>query len=102
MKSIKDKRNLYIGAAFVSILVVLGACQALLESRPRGHFLRQSVLEVQLALGGGGQFGRGALVRVRGLAQVPREQVMRVGDVGKAGRELRFALHEAIGGIRRL
>ena len=33
MKSIEQKRNLYIGAAFVSILVALGACQALLESR---------------------------------------------------------------------
>src|SRR2546427_10028193 len=29
----KGKRNLHIGAVFVSILVALGACQALLENR---------------------------------------------------------------------
>ena len=33
MKSIKEKRNLYVGAAFVSILVALGACQAMLENK---------------------------------------------------------------------
>jgi len=33
MKSTEGKRNLYIGAAFVSILVALGACQALLENK---------------------------------------------------------------------
>src|SRR5438046_4230496 len=33
MKSSESKRNLHIGAAFVSILVALGACQALLENR---------------------------------------------------------------------
>src|SRR3989475_7748472 len=33
MKSNESKRNLHIGAAFVSILVALGACQALLEDR---------------------------------------------------------------------
>ena len=33
MKSTEGKRNLYIGAAFVSILVALGTCQALLENK---------------------------------------------------------------------
>src|SRR5713101_1928849 len=33
MKSKQSKRNLHIGAAFVSILVALAACQALLENR---------------------------------------------------------------------
>jgi DNA-binding beta-propeller fold protein YncE len=33
MKNKEGKRNLYIGAAFVSGLVALGACQALLENR---------------------------------------------------------------------
>ena len=33
MKNKEGKRNLRIGAVFVSILVALGACQALLENR---------------------------------------------------------------------
>src|SRR6266571_5550809 len=33
MKNTDGKRTLYIGAAFVSALVALGACQALLENR---------------------------------------------------------------------
>src|SRR5216117_643489 len=33
MKSNESKRNLHIAAAFVSILVALGACQTLLENR---------------------------------------------------------------------
>src|SRR6267154_5689229 len=33
MKSAERKRNFYVGAAFVSAIVALGACQALLENR---------------------------------------------------------------------
>ncbi|HYS52062.1 MAG TPA: hypothetical protein VEM33_09290, partial [Burkholderiales bacterium] len=33
MKSAERKRNVYVGAAFVSAIVALGACQALLENR---------------------------------------------------------------------
>ena len=33
MKSVEEKRTFYVGAAFVSALVALAACQALLENR---------------------------------------------------------------------
>jgi len=46
MKSNESKRNLHVGAAFVSILVALGACQALLEAGSQGPTVQAPRFEV--------------------------------------------------------
>src|SRR2546426_254763 len=46
MKSNESKRNLHVGAAFVSILVALGACQAFLEAGSPGPTVQAPRFEV--------------------------------------------------------
>src|SRR6266849_3203642 len=46
MKSNESKRNLHVGAAFVSILGALGACQVLLEAGSQGPTVQAPRFEV--------------------------------------------------------
>ena len=46
MKSVEQRRNFYVGAAFVSALVALAACQALLEAGAPGPTVQAPRFEV--------------------------------------------------------